>query len=138
MQGYIILEDKILSLIYLSSRYPMTLNEQEVSYIKIILFVLENYNKFCADFQDTWSDDLWSIYESLRETRADFLDSSSKSKHEIECDASQRLATVTTSAEEEDYCHYLRTVDLESRRFRTQSRPVETRVEKSCYKCNVF
>ena len=116
----------------------MTLTEQEGYYIKMILFVLENYNKFCADFQDTWSEELWSIYESLRENRADFLDSSSKTRQEVECDASQRLATVTTSAEEEDYYQYLRAVDLESRRFRSKSRPVETRVEKSCYKCNVF
>lgn len=75
------------------------------------------------------------MYETLREqTTEDF-----RSKQKLDYDGSQVQVTVATTADElEDYQPYLRTVDSEAIKYRTESIKQDIRIEKSCNNCCIF
>jgi hypothetical protein len=60
MNQYIILEDSILS----GLKYLSDIPESNQAQLETLT---HKFNSLGADFQDTWADDYWKVYEDIRE-----------------------------------------------------------------------
>lgn len=65
MSEYINLEDKIISLIETLSEDKETLENAEIS--NQITELTSVFNKYWSEYQDTWSDEYWEVYNIFRQ-----------------------------------------------------------------------
>ncbi|OMJ77749.1 hypothetical protein SteCoe_22580 [Stentor coeruleus] len=61
LSNYIDLEDKILE-----SLQGLSISEIHNEKLKELDKLIDTFNEYSTDFQDTWNDDLWQFYEHLR------------------------------------------------------------------------
>ena len=141
MSEYITLEDSLLDIIFTQSRFAVSCEDQDVTFTQIFAKAILKYNELGADYQDTWSKEVWLIYDQLR-SRLSSRTTPVKTK-KLESDTESSATTRTnvspgTDDAYEDYTPTLKSIDHEARKFKKTTIKEEQTSIKSCEKCIII
>ena len=141
MSEYITLEDSLLDIIFTQSRFAVSCEDQDVTSTQIFAKAILKYNELGADYQDTWSKEVWLIYDQLRSRLSKHTTPVKTKKLESDTDSSATTRTNVSPATDdayEDYTPTLKSIDYEARKFKKTTVKEEQMSAKSCEKCIII
>lgn len=139
MSEYISIEDSLLNIIFIGSKNVISLEDQDVKSIQIFAKATLKYNELGADFQDTWTKEIWLIYDQLRNRLTKHVTPIKLKKLESDTDSAATTRTNVSPATDDAYDDYtptLKSIDYEARKFKNTSLKIQqAHSAKSCEKC---
>lgn len=132
----------ILSDIKLYTQNTLQSEIEFVTYIQLVSRAAEWYNKLGADFQDTWSENYWTVYDRVRGQ----IQSPSKNLHNhdgFDSASSVSMQDLNYLSKSDHFPKYfsptLRRIDAESNSFRYSSiKSNSSHTDKICKNCNIL
>ena len=141
MSEYISLEDSLLDIIFTQSKFAVSCEDQEVTSTQIFAKAILKYNELGADYQDTWTKEVWLIYDHLRSRQSKHTTPVKVKKLESDTESSATTRTNVSPATDdayEDYTPTLKSIDYEARKFKKTTVKEEQMSAKSCEKCIII
>lgn len=141
MSEYITLEDSLLDIIFIHSKFAISYEDQDVTFTQIFAKAILKYNELGADYQDTWSKEVWLIYDQLRSRLSKHTTPVKTKKLESDTESSATTRTNVSPATDdayEDYTPTLKSIDYEARKFKKTTVKEEQMSAKSCEKCIII
>lgn len=98
------------------------------------------YNELGADFQDTWTQEIWLIYSQLRNKNTKYLTPVKLMKSDTDSAATTRTNVSPATDDAYEYCTpALKSIDKEARKFKNTSiKHEKIQSASSCEKCIII